>query len=105
MQTIIAFALAAALAYVAWRIVTRYSAATGTAWERLLATARDSATVLWQYFVVAIGAAIANLGAAAELLNMPEVKGFLQASLQPEYVGAAFAAIAVVTIVARLRTL
>ena len=44
-------------------------------------------------------------GFARELLNMPEMRTFIQEKLQPEYVGSALLAIAVITVIARLRTL
>lgn len=93
------------VAFFGWRFAQTFRAAVGSPWERALAAAKDSATVLWQYVVAFAGVAIAWAAQAADYLNLPEVRGFIQQNLQPEYVGAAFMAIAVVSIVARLRTL
>jgi hypothetical protein len=97
--------LAAALGYGLYRAIAVYRMSDGSPWDKLLATAKNSATVLWQYIVAGGGIAMLYLGQAAELLNMPEMRTFIQEKLQPEYVGSALLAIAVITIVARLRTL
>jgi hypothetical protein len=97
--------VAAALAYAVYRMAASYHAAEGSPWDKLLATAKNSATVLWQYIVAGGGVAMLYLGQAAELLNLPEMRTFIQEKLQPEYVGSALLAIAVITVIARLRTL
>ena len=53
-----------ALGIVGWLVVTtaiNYKKATGTAWERLLASASDSATLLWSKFMLLCSFATAGL--------------------------------------------
>jgi hypothetical protein len=102
---IITFVLLAGLGYIVYRVWTRYRSTTGTTWERILATAKGSATIAWQYIVIAGGAVISSLGFIAEVLNMPDVQAWLKASLQPSYVGLALVVISIITVYARLRTL
>ena len=97
--------IAAAAAYGVYRAAAVYRATAGSPWDKLLATAKNSATVLWQYVVAGSGVVMLYAGQAADLLNMPEVRVFIQERMQPEYVGGALVAIAVITVVARLRTL
>lgn len=92
-------------AYGIWLVISRYNAAEGTTWERLLATAKGSASILWQYVVAFGGLAITWASSAADVFNMPEVQAFIKEHLRPDYVGPALVAIAVIGIVARLRTL
>ena len=87
------------------RAVAAYREATGSTWQRLLATAGESATVLWSYIVAAGGVGLAWADEVAQFLNAPEVTSFIQQHLSPTNVGVAMTAIAVITIVARLRTL
>ena len=47
MHAIIDLILLAALVYVVVDFVRSYRAASGTLWQRLLATSRHSATILW----------------------------------------------------------
>jgi hypothetical protein len=61
--------------------------------------------VLWSYVVAASGALLAWSVTAADFLNLPEVRAFIDGHLKAEYVGVALTVIALVTIVARLRTL
>ncbi len=79
--------------------------ATLTTWQRALHAASGSATVLWSYFLIVIGWALSGVGDLATALNMPEVQSFVHNNLPAEWVGIAVAGIAVVTIIARLRTL
>lgn len=104
-NTILVAALLVGSVYIGYRVYTRYRRTTGTTWERLLATAKGSATIFMQYLVIIGSAAISGISYLAEVVNMPEVRDWIQSSLKPEYVGAALAAIAVVTIASRLRTI
>ena len=104
-NTILVLILLAVVIYLIYRVVTQYRAATGTTWQRLLDTARGSATVLWQYVVILGGFVVSGLAYLSEVANMPEVSSWIKTVVQPEYAGLAVAVIAGVSIVARLRTL
>ena|SRR5690349_18417867 len=104
---IVLIATAAILAACAYWFVRSFRAATGTTWQRLLAASKDSATILWSYIVGAVGTLITWSSTAADALNLPEVNSFLTTYVAPypKALGAIVAGIALVTIVARLRTL
>lgn len=97
--------VAMAVLYFAWRVVAAYRKAEGTTWERVLATAKGSATVLWQYVVGAAGVAMTYAAQVADFFNMPEVRDFITKQLTPTQVGVALLVIAAVTVFARMRTL
>lgn len=97
--------VAAAVAYAAFRFYDTYHHTPGTAVERVLASTKNSATVLWGYVVTVAGTLLGWSGQVADFVNMPEVHDFIQQHMKPEYVGAAFVAIGAVTVFARLRTL
>lgn len=82
-----------------------YRAATGTTWQRLLAAARQSATVLWSKFVMLVSLLIAGLDQIADWLGQPELADKIQAVLNPKLVPFYLIGIAVITIWARKRTL
>lgn len=103
----IAFTLACLglLAFGVYRVVIRYRAATGTTWERVLATGKGSASIVWSYAVWAGGLVVSAATYGASALDMPEAKAFITSWLQPEYVGVAFLVIGIVAFAARMRTL
>jgi hypothetical protein len=81
-----------------------YASSTGTPWQRLLATAKNSATIFIQ-FVGIIGTAILTaVSYLADAVNLPEVKSWMS-SLPSEWVGFAAVAFMVVTIFGRMRSL
>ena len=59
MTLVLNLVLVAALVYVAIDFVRSFRAASGTVWQRLLATGRQSATILWQRFTIALAAPFA----------------------------------------------
>lgn len=104
-RTAIFLALLTIAAYVAYVVVSSYLASTGTAWERLLATSQNSATILWSKFVMLLGFATAGMDFVADLLGMPEVKDMIQSVMKPQYVAVFVLAVAAITILARKRTM
>ena len=104
---LVLIATAAIFAACATWFVRSYRAATGTTWQRLLVASKDSATILWSYIVGVVGTLITWSSTAADALNLPEVNSFLTTYVAPypKALGAIVAGIAVVTIVARLRSL
>jgi len=102
---VILVAAAALAAFLAWRFVQNYRAATGTRWERTLAAAKDSATVLWSYIVMAGGYLLTFTVNAADAFNLPDVRTWIQGHLTAEMFGIALVTVALVSFFARMRTL
>ena len=105
MHAIIDLFLLAALIYVVLDFVRCYRAATGTIWQRLLATGRHSATILWQRFTIALAGFADALVWLADLLNAPGVAEPIKSVLQPQYVAVFVVTVAIVGELARRRTL
>lgn len=97
--------LLASFLYVAWDFYADYRAAAGTVWQRLLASGKESATILWTRFTVLVTALSNSLVWVAGLLGAPGVEDSIKAALQPAYVAGFVVAIAIVTELARRRTL
>ena len=104
-RTTIVVVLLGIAAYVAYVVASAYRASSGTAWERLLATSQNSATILWSKFVMLLGFATAGLDYVADLLGMPEVKDTIQSAMRPQYVSMFVVAVAAITILVRKRTM
>jgi hypothetical protein len=104
MTLVLNLVLVAALVYVAIDFVRSFRAS-GTVWQRLLATGRQSATILWQRFTIALAAFTDALLWLAELLNAPGVVEPIKSVLQPQYVAVFVVAVAIVSELARRRTL
>ena len=105
MHAIIDLFLLAALIYVVVDFVRSYRAAAGTVWQRLLATSRHSATILWQRFTIALAGFADALVWLADLLNAPGVAEPIKSVLQPQYVAVFVVTVAIVGELARRRTL
>jgi len=108
MQTVrflIVVALVALALYTAFDLYRRYRMTPGSPWQRLVAAARDSATILWQRFVIIVTGLVGSLGEVADWFNEPALKDAIQAALQPEYVAIFTVLVAFITIAARKRTL
>lgn len=102
---IIIAAIITLVVYTAVDLWLRYRDAVGSPWQRLLSAGRDSATILWQRFVIVVTGLAGTLGEAADWLNEPALKDAITAALKPEYVAAFTIAVALITIAARKRTL
>lgn len=99
------FGVSVALAYVVYRAIAVFAKSEGTLWERLLATSRESAVMIWSKVLALAGTLITWAALSADYLNMPELHTFLTAVLKPEHVGIILLAIAGINVLARLRTL
>jgi len=97
--------LLAALIYVVADFLRSYWTATGNVWQRLLAAGRQSATILWQRFTIALAALADVLVWLADLFNAPGVAEPIKSVLQPQYVAVFVVAVAIVGELARRRTL
>lgn len=98
--------LAAIAAYFVFNVYAGYRAATGSWWTRLLAGARNSATMLWAKFCVVLAAVVANLDHIADALGQPDAKEYIQVILgNPKAVAGVMLALTAVTMWARARTL
>jgi len=101
----VTLALLATVAYFAVTMALAYRSASGTTWARLIAAAKGSATILWARFVAAI-TMLATAGVElATTLDAPSVAQAIQSFVQPQYVSAALVAVAVISELARKRTL
>ena len=105
MHLILDLVLVAALVYVVIDFVRAYLAAAGTVWQRLLATSRNSATILWQRFTIALAGFADALVFVADLLQAPGVAEPIKSVLQPQYVAVFVVVVTVVGELARRRTL
>jgi hypothetical protein len=105
MHLVIDLVLFAALVYVVVDFIRAYKSASGTVWQRLLATGRHSATILWQRFTIALAGFADALVWLADLLQAPGVAEPIKSVLQPQYVAVFVVAVAVVGELARRRTL
>lgn len=97
-----------ALGIVGWLVVTtaiNYKKATGTVWQRLLASASDSATLLWSKFVLLLSAGTGFLTNAADYFGDPSLAAAIKAALTPEHVVYFAIFVTFITILARKRTL
>ena len=98
-------AVAIAIAILIARVIIVYATTSGTVRQRLLATAKGSWTILTQYAVIT-GSAIAIFAdKLLGILQLPEAQAFMQQRLSPEILGWVTLAIAILTIVARMRSL
>lgn len=100
-RMLIVVALTGSVAYIAWRMVSHYRAATGNVAQRLLASAKDSETILVQYAALVWSWVIAASDVLGEIINSQEVKA-LFTDWKPEYYAAMVAIIAIITILARV---
>lgn len=91
--------------YVGYRIATIYRATSGTAWERLLATTKNSATLLVSTLTAAITALGQGILSMSDYLGMPEVRDFVQQYFTPEVSVGIIAGVTALTFMARLRTM
>jgi hypothetical protein len=98
-------ALAAALGFFIYRAVTGYQAATGTVWQRLWAAVEGSASILWGYFVVAVGTVLDWTVQVATYAGQPDVSNYIQTNISAATASKVVAAIGLITVLARLRTL
>ena len=105
MHLVIDLVLLAALVYVVVDFVRAYRTASGTLWQRLLATGRHSATILWQRFTIALAGFADAVVWLADLLQAPGVAEPVRSVLAPQYVAVFVVAVAIVGELARRRTL
>lgn len=104
-QVIIVLVLTFSAAYIIIRMVRYFFIATGSFWQRLLATAKRSFTVLIQFIVLLWSWVLGGAGMASDLINLPQVQDFLRILLKPVYMAGIIACIAALTIFARMRSL
>lgn len=76
-----------------------------TTWGKLLDVGKNSATILWQRFVILVTGFTGALSWLADWLNAPGVASAIQDILKPQWVGIFILASAVITEIARRRTL
>jgi hypothetical protein len=97
--------LLAFLVYFAFEMVKDYRAAAGSAWQRILAAGKASATIAWARFTVIVAAFVNSLVWLADVVNAPMVASAIQTYLKPSVVAGIMVAVALITELARRRTL
>lgn len=76
-----------------------------TAWRKLLATSRDSATWLWGKVLLVAGTLLTGISGLADFFNMPDVSNFIHDKVPVNYLGLVLVLIAAMTFASRARTL
>jgi hypothetical protein len=102
LPTLIIFAI---VLYVVLDFVRSYAGAAGRWWERVWVAGKQSATILWARFTVAVAGFAEVLVFVADVLGAPGVVEHIRAVLAPEHVSIMLVAVALVSEFARRRTL
>jgi hypothetical protein len=105
MKSLMTLLFIAILAWSAWQFYAGYAAAVGTLWERIKAAFQFSTTIVWAFAVRTIDALAGSVDGIAGWTNMPEVQAVVQRFLTPEAAMVMMLVIAVVSEIARRRSL
>ncbi len=105
MYLVIDLAIAAVVLYFIYDFVTTYYATTGGVWQRLLATGKQSVTILWSRFVVVVSGLSGGLVLLADYLDAPGVADAIKSVVQPQYMIIVTVGIPLISEFARRRTL
>ena len=106
LKIIVEATLAAIAVYYIVATYLHYRKGVGTQWERLIAAARNSATMLWSKFVLVLSAIVSQLDNLADLLGQPDMKTYIQTLIgNPKIVAVVMAMIAIISMISRARTL
>lgn len=103
----LAFALACfgGVAWLAYDALSIYLTASGTRFTRFLVAFKGSITVAWARFSVVVGLIVAGLVQLAAFAQLPEVGQAIQAYCTPTTAALLVAVVAIVSEIARSRTL
>lgn len=92
-----------------WLVVTivmQYVKAEGSTWDKILASGKGSATLVWSKLVATVSAALLFLADAAQVFDLPQVKEFLTSmQVNTQTIAAIGLVFAVITFIARKRTM
>jgi hypothetical protein len=105
MNVVLNVILLVILAYFVFDAVRAYKSAAGSVWSRLLAAGKSSATIVWARFTVIVTTGVNGLVWIADLLNAPQVAAAITTYMKPSVVAGIMVAVALITEVARRRTL
>lgn len=105
LSTIIIVILAGVISYIIATMVMQYIRSGGSPWERLLATARDSATILSTKAIAIVSGALALVDQSADVLELPQIKDLIMSFMKPTWVAVGGAVIALIVYLSRRRTL
>ena len=105
LNLILSLIVIAVPAYMLFEVVRGYIVATGTTWERLVASFRSSASIFWARLNALSVAAVGGLGWTADLAGAPGIKEAIQPWLAPEYMTAYVLVVLIGAEIARRRTL
>lgn len=95
----------AALGYIAVTFWLQYrQEPVGSMWQKALAAARDSATILWTRFCAALALVVYQLDNLADLVGLPEAKNFIDTwAGNPKAISGIMLLISLITFIARTR--
>lgn len=105
-QIITSLFFLAVLGYVAYVIWAEYKKAPAelTKVQKFWLAMRESGTIFWNKFVIILAAVVAQLDNLADLLNMPQLKDYINLALSnPKTVALIMLVISSVTIMVRMR--
>jgi hypothetical protein len=105
MKSLMTLVFIAVLASSAWQFYAGCAAAVGTPWQRIKNAFHCSTTIIWAFAVRTIDALAGSVDGIAGWMNMPEVQAIVQRFLAPEAAMVMTLVIAVVTEIARRRSL
>jgi hypothetical protein len=94
-----------AIIFIVETLVGYFQSSEKTVWQRLLASAKCSATILWARFVTLVTAAVGGLVWLADLVNEPTLAAAITSYLTPRVVAVIFVGSALISAIARRRTL
>jgi hypothetical protein len=97
--------LLAFLVYFIFDAVRGYHSAAGSIWQRMLAAGKSSATIVWARFTVMVAAFVNCLVWLADVVNAPTVATAITTYLKPSVVAGIMVTVALITELARRRTL
>jgi hypothetical protein len=110
LSAILLTAFGAVVAYAVYKFVERYRAAEGSTWQKLLAAAHGSATMLTAYATTLGGYLLTYAAQLGDFFNAPEVRetinGFLaKTPYGPELIGGFAMVLGALVLVSRARSL
>lgn len=106
LRVIVDLCFAAAAAWIAVTVFWQWKKESSlSGWARLRATASDSATMLWGKFSLVVAGIVANLDSVFNALGLDSVTSFINQWFDAKTASAAIAAIAIGSMLSRMRTL
>lgn len=102
-KNIITFILLAFIGWFVWNTYRGFKSATGTIWERLLGSTKNSAVLFWTALVSVVTAGWNSVLNFTDFLGMPEVREFATKNFTPEMASGIMLGVMFIIALARLR--